>query len=352
MSIPSLILFYLLYPSFFIIVIFPGAIFALILLLLMIWFERKSAAFVQMRYGPLYASKRLGGALQLIADAIKYAISEIIIPNGVNPTLYALAPMLLITFAFIPIAVIPVSRIPISGSILSKYFLAFYDPDIKSGLYVGYFVPFNLLLALGLASSYSIFVLLTAWVTNNRFALIGAVREAFLSVSYDVLIVMSALALALEYHTLDIAKIVQSGIPGFIANPIAGVVFFIGVIMGTSRFPFEIVEADTEVVMGPYTEYTGLLYVITMGASYIATYSFALLYSDLFLGGWAPFSGLPGAVWMTFKAVLVLAFSVFLRSVYGRYRIDQAIRGSWKYVLPAALASIILGLVVGWLWIR
>lgn len=352
MDLLQLLLFYLFYPSFFTIVIFPGAIFALILLLLMIWFERKAAAFVQMRYGPLYASKRFGGALQLIADAIKYVVSEIIIPSDVNPTLYALAPMLLILFAFMPIAVIPVSKIPMSSSILSKYFLAFYDPNIHSGVYAGYFVPYNLLVVLGLASAYSIFVLLTAWVTNNRFALIGAVRESFLSVSYDILIIISALALALEYHTLDIAKIVQSGIPGFIANPLAGVVFFIGMIMGTSRFPFEIVEADTEVVMGPYTEYTGLLYVITMGASYIGTYSYALLYSDLFLGGWAPFSGLPGVVWMTFKAVLVLAFSVFLRSIYGRYRIDQAIRGSWKYVFPAALASIILGLVVGWLWIR
>ncbi|TRM88690.1 NADH-quinone oxidoreductase subunit NuoH, partial [Sulfolobus sp. E3] len=197
-----------------------------------------------------------------------------------------------------------------------------------------------------------IFVIFLAWNTNNRFAVVGSIREAYLSVSYDVLIIISTLSLAIEYHTLDIAKIVESNIPGFIANPIAALVFLIAMLIGSSRFPFEIVEAETELVIGPYTEYSGFLFVLTMAGSYVVNLVYALLFVDLFIGGWLPFTGLPGAVYTVFKAAIVVFFGVFLRSVYGRYRIDQALRGSWKYLFPLALVSLLLGVVVGFIWIR
>ena len=344
--------YYFFYPSFFGVIIFPGLIFTSIILLLTIWFERKVAAIVQMRVGPLYVSKRTGGALQLVADAIRLVFSEIIIPAGVNPTLFAMAPAIVMIFTFLPMALIPFSAIPQSGSVLSPYFHIFYDYNIGKGLLVGYFVPYNMILILGLSAIVPISILLQAWATNNRFALVGAVREALLSVSYDVLLVMSLAAIAIEYHTLDIAKVTESGIPGIIANPLAAIVFFVGMIMATGRFPFEIVEAESEVVVGPSTEYSGFLFVLAMAGSYIATFALSFVFSDVFLGGWLPFNGLPGALWNSIKAIIVLWFTVFLRSVYGRYRIDQALRGSWKYILPVAFASLVLGFVVGWLWIR
>mgnify|MGYP001772485990 CR=1 FL=1 len=344
--------YYFFYPSFFVVIIFPGLIFTTIVLLLTIWFERKAAALVQMRYGPLYVSKRVGGALQLVADAIRLVFSEIIIPVEVNPTLFVLAPALVFTFTFVPMILIPYSAIPQSGSILSPYFHIFYDPNIHKGLFIGYFVPYNIILIMGLSAITPVFILLQAWATNNRFAIVGAVRESLLAVSYDVLIVMSLAAVAIEYHTLDIAKITETGIPGIIANPLAALVFFIGMLMATGRFPFEIVEAESEVVVGPSTEYSGLLFVLAMGGSYVTTFALSFVFSDVFLGGWLPLNGLPGALWNSIKAIIVLWFTVFLRAVYGRYRIDQALRGSWKYLLPVAFASLVLGLVVGQLWIR
>ncbi|QGA54878.1 NADH-quinone oxidoreductase subunit NuoH [Sulfolobus sp. E5-1-F] len=352
MSVLSALQYYFFYPSFFLTVIFPGLIFTLIFLLITIWFERKAAAIVQLRYGPYYASKRLGGLLQLFADAIKFVFSEIIIPNGVNQTLYALSPILVLIFAFLPMALLPISTIPSQGSILSVYHNIFYDSQIHQGVLVPYFIEYNLIGIIALESLYPILVIFLAWNTNNRFAVVGSIREAYLSVSYDVLIIISTLALALEYHTLDVAKIVTSGIPGFIANPIAAFVFLVAMLIGSSRFPFEIVEAETELVIGPYTEYSGFLFVLTMAGSYVANLVYAILFVDLFLGGWLPFSGFAGAVFTVFKAAIVVFFSVFLRAVYGRYRIDQALRGSWKYFFPLALASLILGVVVGYLWIR
>ncbi|WP_432517794.1 NADH-quinone oxidoreductase subunit NuoH [Saccharolobus islandicus] len=352
MSVLSALQYYFFYPSFFLTVIFPGLIYTLIFLLVTIWFERKAAAIVQLRYGPYYASKRIGGLLQLFADSIKFVFSEIIVPNGVNQTLYALSPVLVLIFAFLPMSLIPISTIPPQGSILSVYHSIFYDSQIHQGVLVPYLIEYNLIGIIALESLYPILVIFLAWNTNNRFAVVGSIREAYLSVSYDVLIIISTLALALEYHTLDVAKIVTSGIPGFIANPIAAFVFLVAMLIGSSRFPFEIVEAETELVIGPYTEYSGFLFVLTMAGSYIANLVYAILFVDLFLGGWLPFTGFTGAVFTVFKAAIIVFFAVFLRAVYGRYRIDQALRGSWKYFFPLALASLILGVVVGYLWIR
>jgi len=352
MSVISAIEYYFFYPSFFLTVIFPGLIFTLLFLLVTIWFERKAAAIVQLRYGPYYASKRLGGLLQLFADAIKFVFSEVIIPNGVNPILYALSPILIVIFAFLPIELIPISTIPYHGSLFSVYYSLFYDSEIHQGVLVPFFAQYNLIAVIALESLYPIFIIFLAWNTNNRFAIVGSIREAYLSVSYDVLIILSTLSIAIEYHTLDIAKIVMSGIPGFIANPIAAFVFLVAMLIGSSRFPFEIVEAETELVIGPYTEYSGFLFVLTMAGSYVANLVYAILFVDLFIGGWLPFTGFVGALYTVFKAALVVFFAVFLRSVYGRYRIDQALRGSWKYFFPLALAALLLGVVVGYICIR
>jgi NADH-quinone oxidoreductase subunit H len=351
MDVLALLEFYILYPSFFVMIIFPGLIFALIVLLYTIWFERKIAAKVQMRFGPLYASKRSGGFLQLVADAMKFVFSEIIVPEQVNSTLFALGPVLYLLVSLLPLAAIPLSTIPPTGSVLSMYFHEFYDPNVGTGIMAAVVSNYSLLIVLALEAVTPVFVLFTAWVTNNRFALLGAVREGLLSVSYDVLLIMASLSLAIEFHTLDVAKIVEAPIPGFVANPFAAFLFLVGMLIGTGRFPFDIVEAESELVAGPYTEYSGLLFVLSMGGSYIGTFAYSILFADLFLGGWQPFTGYYGMIFTVFKAILVLMFAVFMRSVYGRYRIDQALRGSWKYLFPLALLSIVIGGVVG-IWIR
>ena len=343
--------YYILYPSFFLMIIFPGLVIGGLFVVLTIWFERKIAARVQMRVGPYYVS-RFGGIAQLIADAIRIVFQEIIVPQGVNPTLYAIAPVFPLLISFLPMAFVPLSVIPRDGSIFSVYYSQFYDPAIKAGVLAAVPVEYSLIAVPAIEAAYAIFVILLAWATNNRFALVGAVREAYLSVAYDVLILLSIAAVALEYHTLDAAYIVQSGIPGVVANPFAALVFFVGMIMATSRFPFEIVEAESELVTGPATEYSGFLFVLSMAGSYFGTFVYSLFFSVVFLGGWYPLTGFPGVVLVFVKAWIIMWFSVFLRSVYGRYRIDQALRNSWKLLLPVALFSLIFGAVGGWLWIR
>ena len=343
--------YYFFYPSFFLMIIFPGLVIGGLFVVLTIWFERKIAARVQMRVGPYYVSK-FGGIAQLIADAIRIITQEIIVPVGVNPTLYAMAPIFPLMLSFLPLAFVPLSVIPQSGSIFSVYYNEFYDPNVKSGVLAALPVEYSLIAVPAIEAAYAIFVILLAWATNNRFALVGAVREAYLSVAYDVLILLSIAAIGLEYHTLDAAYIVQTGVPGIIANPFAALVFFVGMIMATSRFPFEIVEAESELVTGPATEYSGFLFVLSMAGSYFGTFVYSLFFSVVFLGGWYPLSGFPGVVLVFVKAWIVMWFSVFLRSVYGRYRIDQALRNSWKLLLPVALFSLWFSLVGGWLWLR
>ena len=251
----------ILYPSFFAMIIFPGLVVGGLFILFVIWFERKIAARVQMRVGPYYVS-RFGGIAQLLADAIRVALQEIIIPAGVNPTLYVIAPIFPLLFAFLPLAFLPIGVIPDQGSVFSAYYSSFFDPSVGMGVIAALPTEYSLIAVLAVEAAYPIFIILQAWATNNRFALVGAVREAYLSVAYDVLILMSVIAIAVEYHTLDVAKVVQSGIPGIVANPLAAFVFFVGLIMATSRFPFEIVEAESELVTGPATEYSGLLILL------------------------------------------------------------------------------------------
>ncbi|BCU67446.1 NADH-quinone oxidoreductase subunit H [Sulfolobales archaeon HS-7] len=328
-------------------IVFPGLIFSLITLLTAIWAERKIAAKIQMRFGPYYASKRIGGYFQLIADAIKFGLAEIIVPSNSIREFFILGPILITAFAFLPMAFIPVSQIPSSGSITSPYYRFFFDKFAGISLYQPIITPYSLLFIIAVASVVPILTVMTAWASNNRFSLISAIREGILTVAYDTLIIIALISMGIEYHTLDIASIVKTGVPGIIANPIAAFVFFVALLMGTARFPFDVAEADTELVTGAFTEYSGLLFVLSMAGPYLLTFVYSLVFATVFLGGWLPLMGIPGAILTVIKALIILFFSVFMRSVYGRYRIDQILRGGWKYFFPAALLALIIGMIGG-----
>ncbi len=321
----------LLKPYIFVPLIFPGLVVVFLVLLVIIWLERKIAAKVQLRYGPLYILKPLGGIIQTIADLLRYLFQEPIIPNSVDKIAFLLAPVMLFGLAYLPTIAIPVS----------PTFYAF-----KSDL--------SLLIVLALTTLAPIFTVVMGWASNNKFSLIGGLREGYLVISYEIPMFLSALSMAVLYGSLDLVDIAeaQKGIWGIFLNPVAAISMLVLMYMSTSKFPFEIPEAESEIVAGAYTEYSGIIYGLVMGASYVKLYVLSLVYTILFLGGWNPLPAfmandplLPG-VMLFVKAFILVVIGAFLRAVYPRFRIDQAMNIGWKMALPASILAIFISLGV------
>ncbi|MEM0017644.1 MAG: NADH-quinone oxidoreductase subunit NuoH [Candidatus Korarchaeum sp.] len=315
-------------PYIFIPLVFPGLIAAFALLLIIIWLERKIAAKVQLRYGPLYVLKPLGGIIQTVADLLRYLFQEPILPKEVDKVAFLMTPVLLFGLSYLPLVAIPVSP-----------------------TYYAFRSDVSLLIVLALTTLAPIFTVVMGWASNNKFSLIGGVREGYLVTSYEIPIFLSALSMAILYNSLDLVEIAeaQRGLWGVFLNPIAAINMLLLMYMSTSRFPFEIPEAESEIVAGPYTEYSGIIYGLVMGASYVKLYVLSLVYSILFLGGWNPLPStdplVAGAVLFS-KAFLLVALGAFLRAVYPRFRIDQAISIGWKIAFPLSLISIIISLLL------
>lgn len=328
-------------PQVMIPLIYPGLIFSIVMIVILIWLERKIAGKVQLRYGPLYVSKRSGGILQLIADSVRYIFQEPIIPRGVDrdpylnlPLAYVLTPIFTLLISLLPLVVIPVA------------------PN-----YVAIAVDYSLPLALAFGSLTPIFVIVMGWASNNKFTLVGGVREAFMIVSYEVAMFLSGMAMAFYYGSLDLQRVVEaqsSGLLGVVVNPFVAFVFFVAIIMSTGGIPFDISEGEQEIVAGPFTEYSGIMYALVMGSGYVRRYVGLILFTILFLGGWYPLppqgflnlSPLIGSVPLIGKTLVLLAFCVFLRSVYGRYRLDHAMEIGWRKLVPLSIFSVIFSILL------
>ncbi len=322
----------------------PGLVSVTIALIFIIWFERKITAKVQWRIGPLEVSRPIGGFLQPFADLFRYTFQEFVVPIHADRNYFIHAPAIAFILSTLPIFFIPVGprqfTLP-NGTMIEGIY----------GVYTGY----DVLIALALVTLFNIGIILIGWASNDRFTYIGTVREALLYTGYEVILILSAVAILLIYGTADPFKIVDwqvTHLPGIIANPLAFLAFLIATLMATSRFPpFEIPEADTEIVLGPYTEYSGIVYGLVMTMSYEKLYVLSLLMVLLFLDGWAGpyipyFGALSPAIWFGIKTYIVMMIMVFTRSVYGRYRPDQALRMSWSSLLGLVMAALILSLVI------
>lgn len=319
-------------------IIYPGLLLVVVVAALLLWAERKVAALVQLRYGPLWISRRIGGALQGFADLIRFSFQEVIIPRRSDLMPFLLSPGLALLFSLLPLAFIPIA------------------PALRPPIYS----DLALLIAIAIISLSPIFIVLMGWASDNKFAFIGSLREALLVVSYEIPLIISLLSMGVIYGSLDFYEIVerQQMLPGMILNPFAFIASFIAILRITSRFPFEISEAETEVVAGPYTEYSGLMFGLSMGLAYIKLYMYSLIVSLVFLGGWLPIQGygaiggflIPSLV-VLLKLSIVSLVAVFLRAVYGRYRLDQAIRVGWIYIFSLSIASLIWSIILvygGW----
>jgi NADH-quinone oxidoreductase subunit H len=322
----------ILWPPVFYMLIAPGLITMMILLIILIWAERKIAGRIQMRYGPLEISPKIGGAIQLLADLMRYMFQEIIIPRTVDTLPYIIAPIAGFVISMLPIAAIPISPI--------------YFPSPMNN---------SIIVALALTTLPPIFGILAGWSSNNKFSLIGGARESFLVAAYELIIILSAIGAVIIYGSPDFTQAVsaQKDLWGIVLNPISAIAFYVAVLMASGRFPFEIAEADAEIVMGAYTEYSGLMYGLSMGISYARMFVYNLIFTLLFLGGWYPFFTVPGHTFFSYviipatiiilKALIVSLTMVFTRAIYARLRIDQALGGAWKFWFLFSIMGLLLG---------
>lgn len=291
-----------------------------------VFFHRKIIGWIQGRIGPNQTGP--WGLLQAIADVLKLLLKEDIIPKKADKALFILAPVIAFAPAFIVFAIIPFSET-----------LTFAD----IGVGVLYYVAIASITTLG--------VIMGGWASNNKWALIGGMRSAAQMISYEIPLIMSMLGVVLLTGSINLNDIVeaQRGMWNIFPQFIGFVVFFIASMAELNRSPFDLSEAESELIAGNLVEYSGFRFAFFMLAEYVYVYVMAALAATLFLGGWlAPFglTFIPGIVWFILK-MLLFAFTPFwFHATFPRIRVDQLMGFAWKVLLPLALFNILLTAVI------
>jgi NADH-quinone oxidoreductase subunit H len=290
----------------------------------LIWGELKIMAHMQHRLGPMYAG-RFHGIGQPIADGIKLLQKEDVIPTAADNWVFALAPGVVLV-PYIALFLV----IPFSNSILAE------------NLDVGIFF------VLAITAVSVIGVLMAGWASANKFSLIGALRAAAQLIAYELPMILAAVAVVMQAGTLSMVGIVeaQRNYWFVLTQPILALIFLISTLAELTRTPFDMPIAESEIIFGAYTEYTGLRFAFFMLAEYAGILAFSAIASVLFLGGYLgpPIVGhiLPGFFWMMGKATLLAFFIIWLRVTYPRLREDQLQRFSWVVLIPIALVDILV----------
>ena len=295
------------------------------LVALIVWLDRRVWAFVQKRQGPNVVGPF--GLLQSLADALKYIFKEIIIPSSSNKVIFILAPIVTMTLALIAWAVIPFSK---------TYVLA----DINVGI-----------LYLFAVSSLGVYgIIMGGWASNSKYPFLGAIRSAAQMVSYEVSIGIIIINVLLCVGSLNLNDIVLAQQNLWFVIPLFPmfVIFFISALAETNRPPFDLPEAEAELVAGYQTEYSGMMYAMFWLGEYANILLMCALGSILFLGGWLspielyPFNLLPGAVWLVLKILFLFFLFALVKAIVPRYRYDQLMRLGWKVFLPLSLTWVVL----------
>ena len=286
--------------------------------------ERKVLGFMQGRYGPSHVGGKWG-LLQSVADVVKLLVKEDLIPKAADKPLYIIAPVIAFAPSFMVMATIPLT---------DKLQFA----DLNVGFL--YYIAISGLTIVGM--------LMAGWASNNKYSLLGGMRAAAQMISYEIPLVMSVLGIVLLTGSLNLNEIVAAqGDNGWFIlwQPIAFIVFFIAATAELNRVPFDLAEAENELVAGFHTEYSGFRWAMFMLAEYVYMFAMSALITVLFLGGWLPlpFLGfIPGAVWFSLKFSLVVYILIWFRATFPRIRADQLMEFAWKVLLPVALANIFL----------
>ncbi len=292
-----------------------------VIVLSLTWLERKALGRLQLRYGPTRTG--LFGLMQPIADAVKLIVKEDIIPNDSEKAIFWIAPVIVVVSAFVIWVTIPGG-----DNVVIR--------NLPLGLF--YIVAFAVVGILGLV--------LAGWGSANKYGIMGGLRSAAQLISYEIPVVLVAAAVAILAQSLDMRVIVgeQASLPYIALLPLGFVVFFIAGLAEVGRTPFDIYHAESEVVGGPFVEYSGAHWSVFFLAEYINTFAIAALTTLLFLGGWGgPF--LPDVVWFLFKTYLVVLVIFWVRGTFPRLRIDQLMSFAWKVLVPLSFYTVIVAAV-------
>ena len=292
---------------------------------MIVWLDRRVWAFVQKRQGPNVVGPF--GLLQSLADALKYIFKEIIIPASSNKIIFILAPIITMTLALIAWAVIP-----------------FSESQVLANINVGILYIFAV-------SSLGVYgIIMGGWASNSKYPFLGAIRSAAQMVSYEVSIGIIIINVLLCVGSLNLIDIVTAQKNMWFIIPLFPmfVIFFISALAETNRPPFDLPEAEAELVAGYQTEYSGMMYAMFWLGEYANILLMCALGSILFLGGWLspidlyPFNLIPGAVWLIFKILLLFVLFALVKAIVPRYRYDQLMRLGWKIFLPLSLTYVVL----------
>ncbi len=336
------------------VIAFPGFGFAALLAAGTIFVERKMLAKLQLRVGPFYCGK-FEGILQLMGDGLKLISKEIIIPAKADKPIFWAAPVMFVAAAASFVALIPVAP----GWVVA---------DVDLGL-LGVFAVIGF---------FPIITILSAWSANSKFPFIGGIRALFQMVSFEIPLILSLLGVVILTGTLNLSEIAasQSSFPWIVFLPVGAIVFFITMLAELERIPFDLPEAESEIVAGWLTELSGMMYGLVQLGTYLKLYAFAALFVVLFLGGWngpmvvppfpaeiitdgielgpitANIAGLPvftqemlnGTLWFVLKTVGVIFFILLPRGVFPRIRIDMLLSLGWTKLIGLAFINIFIAL--------
>lgn len=288
-----------------------------------IYWQRKILGWIQGRVGP----NRVGpyGLLQTVADVFKILNKEDIIPSKADKALFILAPVIAFVPSFAVLAVMP------------------FTPNIHfADLGVG------LLYYIGVSSISTMGIIMGGWASNNKWALVGAMRSAAQMVSYEIPLVMSIVGVVILSGSMNLIDIVeaQKNMWYIIPQLLGFIVFFVAAIAELNRTPFDLSEADSELIAGHLVEYSGFRFALFMLSEYAYVFAMGALITVLFLGGWYPplpfLDFIPGAVWFVLKMLLFAFIPFWFQGTFPRLRVDQLMESSWKVLLPLALINILL----------
>jgi len=305
-------------PLFLKIAIFPGLASIGIIAALLTWLDRKITARVQLRIGPQYVSP-LGGILQSFADLIKLAFKELIIPEKADRFFFLLAPVFGMVLGAGLIGLIP-----------------FSPETLISNLEVG------LPVFLAFVTLSPTLVLLAGWSANSKYPFIGGLRSLFQQTGYEIPLWLSSIGVVMMAGSFNLTKIVQAQSAGWFIVPqlLGALIFLVTSVAEQERIPFDLPEAEPEIIMGWQAEYPGFLFLAAQGAGFIKLYAFSALFTTIYLGGYMGPWPLPPLFWSIFKTTVMVVVVILLRGAFGRVRLDQLLRYGWTLLLGLAIVNI------------
>ena len=281
--------------------------------------ERKVCAFIQVRIGPNRVGP--GGTLQSLADMLKLMSKEDIVPQGIDMWLWVLSPALI----FVPSALI-YAMFPFDDGVIFA--------DVNIGLF----------LILAITSQSVLPFLMGGYASNSKYAMIGGMRTVAQMLAYEVPMVFALMGVVMLTGSLKMSAIVeaQTDVWFVILQPLAFLIFMVAALVESNRPPFNIVEGESEIIAGPFTEYTGMRWALFFLAEFANLLSISIMTTTLFLGGWHGPEFLPGMVWFSIKVMIMVLVYQWIGWTFPRLRIDHMLTFGWKVLLPIALVNVLL----------